>query len=150
MTEQKFKQLKDKYKSLLIDLQYATCQDGWFNLIDRTLKVINDYDISENFGKESGEVKITCIKEKFSQLRIYTNLSVDHPYFEFINGVTTLGNELSNFQCEICGSNKDMGKLSKTWLRSVCLPCSFDLNKSQDWVSLENINTSPIGNMFYV
>jgi hypothetical protein len=115
--EQKWVQFKNIVTS---DCEFGF-DEGWDTLVDDALTAIKAY-ISHK-PELSKVCKVHCIKEKFGTLRIYTTKTD-----EYLNGITTLANIISEHTCELCGSVK--GKLRKAGhVQVVCDKCFPDWEK---------------------
>ncbi len=89
------------------------CGDGWYNIIDSLCANIQGYIDCEN----KPQVEATQVKEKFGELRFYTNIHVD-PYIE---ALINMAESMSRRTCESCGApGKQEGK---GWIITLCEPC---------------------------
>ena len=93
------------------------CDDGWYWLINNLCKCIQTY-IDNN--KKVTQIKVVQVKEKFGELRFYTDYSDD-----FIDGIIHFAEVLSNNICEVCGEN--IHNISKGhydgWIKTICDSC---------------------------
>ena len=98
-------QLKDKYPGLYNDTLWGfECGDGWYKLIDELSSCIVSY---------KQDVIADQVKEKFGQLRFYTNYSD-----RYIDGMITLAEHMSARICEQCGSEGKMR--GGGWIVTLC------------------------------
>jgi hypothetical protein len=83
--------------------------DGWFQIL---------WDLCEEIKKIEHEgFRFTQIKEKFSELRIYSyNESVE--IYELIDKAA----DKSNKTCERCGSTEEVTQ-SGSWIKTLCSTC---------------------------
>lgn len=82
------------------------CGDGWFDIIYRLSKDIQDLNPPENF-------EVFEVKEKFGGLRFYAENSNEE-----INALINKAEEESYVTCEVCGKPgrpRDGG-----WVRTLC------------------------------
>lgn len=100
--------LIDKYPKLFASKQFwgFECGDGWYDLIDYLCGAIASYGNSE-------DVLVDQIKEKFGQLRFYTNYSDER-----IDGMIWLAEHMSGHICEVCGNRGEMR--TDGWIRTLC------------------------------
>lgn len=104
-----------KFKNILTSDCEFRFDEGWNTLVDDVLTAIKAY-ISHK-PELSKICKVHCIKEKFGTLRIMTTKTDD-----YLNGITTLANLVSEHTCELCGSPE--GKIRKSgYVKVVCPTC---------------------------
>ena len=98
--------LKEKYSHLFEERFWGfDCNDGWYDLLDEMLSKIQHY-----------QIKIVQIKEKFAQLRVYTE-HID----EEVEKIIEIYEDRSIKTCEICGKR---GEIRNTgWIRTLCNSC---------------------------
>ena len=87
---------------------------GWYWLINNLCSCIQDY-IDAN---KKEQVEVVQIKEKFGQLRFYTNGS-DH----LVNGMIWLAEHCSWNICEKCGTTDNITH-TKGWVKTLCKECA--------------------------
>lgn len=87
--------------------------DGWYWLIDNLCGCIQSY-INAN---EKPQLEIVQLKEKFGELRIYTNGSN-----ELIQGMIWLAENMSYNICENCGSTTNITH-TKGYIQTLCKKC---------------------------
>lgn len=88
------------------------CEDGWFDLIYNCCKEIDELYKQRN--KDSSEIKIYQIKEKYGALCIYLG--------NYIDGVSEIVNKYEDESvniCEICGQRGKV-KINGSWLKTLC------------------------------
>jgi len=96
-------ELRKKFPALLANLAYIECGDGWFDIIHDLFVELNSYKY----------LHIRQVKEKFGDLRVYTN-TIDDELLAIINKAEIKCSKT----CEVCGKP---GKLrSNNWLRTLC------------------------------
>jgi hypothetical protein len=85
------------------------CEEGWFDLIDKTCEKILATNPPEDF-------LMFQVKEKFATLRIYTN----HSTME-IDNIIDEAERISSETCETCGAK---GKITgEYWVKTLCEKC---------------------------
>lgn len=90
------------------------CDDGWFDIIYNLCREIDNLYKSKN--KDSGQLRVEQVKEKFGGLRFYVGNYIDG-VMEIIDRYETL----SYKACEKCG---EKGKLIQTgWWITLCGEC---------------------------
>lgn len=106
MTDRKIDDLYEKYKHLFHEnFQEIWCDDGWYNIIDCALNLVNQK--CHDLGKV---IQITQIKEKFGGLRIYFRSdNASDEVLAYIRGVIYMAEFMSMHTCEITGN---VGKLA--------------------------------------
>ena len=118
------KQLFEKYPEIFADANKSpqeSCMafglevgDGWYNLLDTALRLIQSHiDIEKRRGREIEQVVFEQVKEKFGMLTIY-HRGGD----EYTRGVLRMAEEISRHTCEECG--KPGYPSSKGWIRTLC------------------------------
>ena len=86
------------------------CSDGWFDLIYRLSKDLNEMeDLPEGF-------EIIQVKEKFGSLRVYPNYDNEKIY-DRINQAEKEASET----CESCGKPGELKEGG--WMRTLCEEC---------------------------
>lgn len=147
MTDQKFKELKEKYPNILGKLDGAACDNGWEFLIEEACRQIDWHNLYTQ-----NKYAVLQIKEKFGVLRIYYGVDGKTCNDPYVNGVLQTIEGLSGKICESCGTTKDIGKTVKGWIKTVCCDCSLTQNRANDWHSLEYLeeqikNKTDLGRM---
>ena len=91
-----------------LDFPWPECDDGWYELIDRTFYKLQSLDVPLFF---------TQIKEKYGELRIY--LSGSDAAFN----ITDEAEDESHRICELCGNP---GKMcgNHSWWKTLCHTCA--------------------------
>jgi len=113
-----YPKLISKYKTLFSDeFTDIRCEVGWTTLIVAFVEYLASFN---KFYKT--KVKISTIKEKFGQLRIYLD-DVPKEYAERLIGVTDTYIHLSSYICEKCGSTDKVAIKPSAYLQSLCLKC---------------------------
>lgn len=97
------------------------CGDGWYNLIEAACRLIQHHvDRQTKLKKEASQVEFEQIKEKFGELRLYTN----HTNDEYVTGVLQMAELLSGVTCESCGSPGTVQTLPNGhWMTCYCNVC---------------------------
>ena len=121
-TEKLYKDFPELYKEKDLSIQESSmafgfqCDDGWFELIYWLSKVISHFIEADKI-----DVTANTVKEKFGELRFYTNISHD-----YISGAVDLAEYLSRRICEKCGSTKNVetGKVKgQMRIKTLCKNC---------------------------
>lgn len=107
----RYKDLFDPYEQASVGI---ACGDGWFRLIDGLCSnILWHQQWLEKQNKPFKPVKVLQVKEKFGTLRFYTQGGDD-----YINGLISLAETMSNHICEECG---DVGhKRGQGWIKVLC------------------------------
>lgn len=121
--------LFSKYKHLF-DMSWITeiqCADGWYDIIERMLEGINRlYEHSRKYPQDGLlEIKITCIKEKFSGLSVYYDCPDVNPRLQGqVSGLVMAAVREASGTCEYCGET-DHNELGVTsgWIQVCCISC---------------------------
>ena len=141
MTDELEKKLFEKYPKIFRqkDLPMSQtamcwgieCGDGLFWLIDQLCAslqwgidnppVINGEEIS------IPQIEAVQVKEKFGGLRFYTNTGTDEQYT-----VIDFAESLSYHICHECGSTKNVGQTTGSWIITMCKECA-ERHKTEDW-----------------
>jgi len=90
-----------------------SCGSGWYNIIDALCANIQSYIDSEN----KPQIEATQVKEKFGELRFYTNIHVD----EYIEALINMAESMSRRTCESCGAPGV--QTNDGWIITLCDPC---------------------------
>jgi hypothetical protein len=117
--------LIDKYPTLFRDVNQpptaslmcfgCECDDGWYDLLDRTFQKIIDLDIAR-------EITLVQVKEKYGALRVYFNggdNELDHKVYDILNKAE---DESIKF-CERCGTTEEVKK-TEGWIKYLCPICT--------------------------
>lgn len=93
------------------------CGNGWLDIIDLACGLIDCH--LENCKRNNVEIEFqfTQIKEKFGGLRMYYYGGDD-----YIQGVISFAEYLSETICENCGTNQDV-KQTQGWIVTLCPSC---------------------------
>jgi len=113
------------------------CGDGWYQLIDLLSKLIVSY---------SGLVQLKQVKEKFGQLRVYTNL-INVARDAKVSGYLMMAEMLSATICDQCGL---MGQQHRG--AYVCTRCELHKPDPEELVNIEidlPFETNNIGEMWF-
>jgi hypothetical protein len=127
--------LFDKYPKIFAqkDLGIDT-GDGWYDILDTLCGQIQNH-LKHNLRKDQDptgvNVEAVQVKQKFGGLRFYYNGGD-----EFIQGLTSMAEAISNRTCEECGSPATTGTLSH-YTKTQCLRCSACENY-RDNLKVEN------------
>lgn len=153
------REIVEMYSHLFYQDGGFSCGPGWNDLIELMLHRIDShikhsskihekhpdgiytYTIDEN---KFADFKITNIKEKFGYLSVYCTGADD-----YIQATITFAETMSQFFCEECGSNQNLGKTTG-WIRVICNPCflkkayedpSYNMrNKWRTFAEIKEIN----------
>lgn len=90
------------------------CGDGWFDLLKKLIEDIKETNPPEDF-------EVFQIKEKFSELRFYTNNATDE-----IEQLIEVAENESVTICERCGDFAETKKING-WYYTVCDKCEEEL-----------------------
>lgn len=88
--------------------------DGWYSILQDAFKKLNE--LNKKLSEEE-HIKILQFKEKFAELRIYTN----YLNKEAENIVAEAAIKAAE-TCEICG-NKGESRSCNGWLKTICQNC---------------------------
>lgn len=113
-------------------LGFIQVSDGWTHIIEAMLQTMDDHKntVERIRGKEGYvtnytnpyDVRISCIKEKFSSLRVY--YSVDKEHEQWTQGVIHMATETAAKTCECCGTvDKSVLGMTTGWITVICKPC---------------------------
>ena len=111
----KMDNLLEKYPSFFPPSFNFECGDGWYNILDRFFKML---------ALQHFEVKMTQIKEKYGDLRIYAGYGNNDIENQLISNLIHEAEQASRTTCEICGNK---GSITKTagWYRCRCRHCKI-------------------------
>jgi len=98
----------------LVDCISLDINDGWSNLVMDVIHEVEKENLNLNKSKK---IKVTCVKQKFGSLRIYSENMTAR-----INAVIEKAETISHTICEDCGS-KDKIVESLRWTKAVCEDC---------------------------
>lgn len=110
----------EKYKYMFFDedgistLDYNfEIDDGWKDIVDLVLFEINSCDINKT-------IRITVIKEKFGELRIYyVSKDASDELYDKIHQIINKYTKLSKTTCEICGAKGKQISLN-SYIKTLC------------------------------
>lgn len=94
-------------KRMFSGTQYENVDEGWHSFV----KPLEEFCVANGIG-------ILQIKEKFGQLRFYTESSQDNPYTWQITGWIEHAEEMSSMYCEKCGLQGYLD--GKYWIKTYC------------------------------
>lgn len=119
----KFCKLDSIPKSYLnTDPKYNEYKKIW----NRWYKYSDKWQLKSEYKKppynKNRQVIFVQVKEKYGTLRVYCN-NAD----EYVCGLISMAEAMSNITCEECGSTKDIKK-TKGWIKTLCGEC-FEKNK---------------------
>ena len=120
MSQNKIKNLIEKYPSLFKKDSSIECPEGWANLIDN-LAFLADEKIRQMPVEVRDSLYFVQIKQKFGGLRCYFSHSV--PYIE---GLIAMSEQISSHTCEGCSKPGAMRSI-KGWLQTLCGDCFDEL-----------------------
>ncbi len=117
MNQKLLDQLKQEFPTLWTHDPNPFIRDGWFKLIHGVCAIIHSH--LEYFPIEvRNQLYFTQVKEKFGGLRVH----MSH-HDEFIDGVTTMAEYLSESTCELCG-NIGTKRNIHNYVQTLCDPCN--------------------------
>lgn len=94
------------------------CDDGWCALLEAAGQAIEQ----QNEADDEPTVRAIQVKEKFGQLRLYTDKSTPEAY-----AVTKLVETLSAKMCEWCGKTKGTRRRDQAGhLKTLCVSCAAE------------------------
>lgn len=104
------------------------CGDGWYDLIDKLCK-----EIEELIRGTNTQVVAQQVKEKFGGLRFYfvtLNSAENEDICRKIEDAVNAAEEKSYKICEYCG---ELGKIwpGHFWMQTLCEKCEDDRNKPE-------------------
>lgn len=96
--------------------------EGWLSVVDKLCGAIQHYIDNTTRYSKYGPLKpeqVTCVqmKEKFGELRFYTDGHDDH-----IEAMINMAEYLCSNTCQQCGSEQDLGVTSR-WVSVLCRTC---------------------------
>jgi len=93
------------------------CDDGWYQLI---------YNMSEEVIREDERTVITTVKEKFGELRVYSDSVPFSPVIDKYE-------KISRYTCEMCGSteNAKIVDTGNRWFKCMCKECLLRIHLEQ-------------------
>lgn len=106
-----------EHKRMFSGTQYKHVGEGWHSFV----KPLEEFCVANGIG-------VAQIKEKFSQLRFYTQISQDNPYAWQINGWIEHAEEMSSMYCEVCGLQGYID--GKYWIKTYCKKHHDERNNS--------------------
>jgi hypothetical protein len=115
--------LFEAYPNIFSPAISIECSDGWYDILDAWCSLVTANDKSNFIRHQKNiilhtndqfvSVRPVQIKEKFGTLRIYTNIHND-----FVDGVTSMAEEMSEKTCEVCGHPGIIR--GGAWIRVLC------------------------------
>jgi hypothetical protein len=111
----KMENLLEKYPSFFPPNFYFECGDGWYDILEDFFKMLK-------FNKL--EVKMTQIKEKFGELRIYTDGCKTPLEGNMVDQLIDEAERASRNTCELCGNQGSITN-RKNWYRCRCRHCNI-------------------------
>ena len=102
-----------------------SCDDGWYDLINKTCQDLNQY-IKLNKNNSIQLPQFYQIKQKFGRLRIY----IDNANNEIRSMMRNIEN-FSSIVCEKCGSTKSVEQHGSIWIKSLCKKCINKIEKNR-------------------
>lgn len=117
MNQKLLDQLKTEFPTLWTHDPNPFIRDGWFKLIHGMCAIIHSH--LELFPIEvRNQLYFTQVKEKFGGLRVHMSHHDD-----FIDGVTTMAEYMSESTCELCGSPGTKRNIGH-YVQTLCDPCN--------------------------
>ena len=92
------------------------CGDGWYELLYKLISDILATEPSEDF-------ELFQAKEKYGELRVYTNCSTDE-----IENLIRVAEDTSITICEMCGAKAKTQKV-RGWYHTICDKCLKEIKK---------------------
>ena len=107
--------LVEEFQSLYTSETTFICCDGWYNLI---------HEMSKELVEKGYENHITCVKQKFGQLRVVFDAIVERD----LRAVVVKYECMSKNTCEICGSTEDVRMTNvDNWIGLRCAECLLEI-----------------------
>lgn len=104
------RQLEDQFP-FMKDI-ICECDDGWFGIIQGLCQdLVKAY---ESCGKDPNNIVVVQVKEKFGELRFYTDILIPGA-----DQIITAAEEESRETCEVCGAPGTQ-ELYRGWIQTVC------------------------------
>lgn len=120
--EEKENEIREKYSFVKCGLEI---NKGWLNLVSNLLYSIDNY-IKTN--KIKSELEVIQIKQKYAELRVYTDNSDD-----YIENLISMFEKRSTVVCEFCGERGKIQELHN-WYYVICDECKTNLEEEyQKW-----------------
>lgn len=119
----------NKHVPIPIELFGVECGKGWHKLIEPLISYINEYN--KNKSKEE-QIQILQIKEKFGQLRFYTNFETEE-----LHKMISDAENKSYDVCETCGAEKYVGSTTQGWITTICIDCLINRLKKSKYIVME-------------
>ena len=117
MDLQKNRELMEKYKDVLSGRFWGfETPSGWDWVVEKYLEK-TQWDVEKN----KLNIRILQIKEKFGQLRIYTDV-LDCNYDLDSNNIAYCA-ALADYTCEKCGCLTKEKQYTKGWITGLCPDC---------------------------
>lgn len=113
-------ELKETYPQIKCSIGVGP---GWHGLIEKFCEEINKFSL---------DCSITCIKEKFGGLRIYTSCNFESMGRENCNKVFNLETLIEGYSykiCEECGTRETVTSEGR-WIKTLCKSCR-DIKNAQ-------------------
>ena len=97
---------------------YSEFDNGWLPIIE----ALYDFDDNLKFN-----IKILQVKEKFGELRYYTQNMSQNDESTIRNKVRKFCEVMCNLTCELCGHRGNLALAKKSWYKTVCTACNRDI-----------------------
>lgn len=97
-----------------LDSYYIECGKGWEKLYMPIFEYIENYNLDKN---EENKIQVIQVKEKFGQLRFYTNF-VTPELKKLIDNAENKSWDI----CEMCGTEKYIGNTNH-YISVYCIDC---------------------------
>jgi hypothetical protein len=104
------------YPELFRDIDYISCENGWYELISK-LSLVLEHHIKSLPEELAVHLYAVQVKQKFGHLRFYMNATTP-----FIEGAIALAEEMSGCICEWCGQPGSLPKSQPKngWILALC------------------------------
>lgn len=110
-------ELAAKYPKIFATVKHTECGDGWYQIIDRLCANIQSHtdwwNTNRVFHPVVEQVMVEQCKEKFGTLRFYYEGGD-----EYINGLVTMAEAMSEVTCEVCGHPGSLR--TGGWMKTLC------------------------------
>jgi hypothetical protein len=116
--------LADKYTNIFKKPLWIECNEGWYDIVDRLSKEINDFATTLNSNGDEQPITVVQIKEKFGGLRYYLNYyNLSDETIYKVEQMVREAEKESGKSCEDCGAPAEMCSPRKYWMKTICIPC---------------------------
>jgi hypothetical protein len=121
-----FKELKEDFANMFGSCISCGTGLGWYKIIYNLTKELNN--------RYPNMIKVMQVKEKFGSLRYYTLYSSELDVFDrhHVSLLIRAAEDECDKTCEFCGSNDNVIKGGRYWIKTLCGKCREDYKKKED------------------